>query len=305
MTTSSRITVWLQLLRLPNIFTAIADVTMGYLIARRELDPPLYFGLLVGVSCLLYLSGMVLNDVFDAEVDAVEQPGRPIPSGRISRGAAAVVGWTFFCSGIALSWGVTFFANDWRPGVVATLLAAVIVLYDGALKHSRFAPLLMGECRFLNVLLGMSLMFVPWGRAELLVATGVGIYVMGVTKFARTDALVSSRTQLASGFIVILASIALLAATPWLSYFRPPLEVPTGGWYLLWAALALITGRRCVVAILDPSPQRVQAAVRHCVQSIIILDAAICAGYVGSYWGFVIISFLIPTFALTFWLRST
>lgn len=305
MTTTSRFTAWLQLLRLPNIFTAIADVTMGYLIARRELDPPLYFGLLVGVSCLLYLSGMILNDMFDAEVDAVEQPGRPIPSGRISRGAAAILGWTLLCSGIALGWILTFSANDWRPGVIATMLAAIILLYDGWLKHSRFGPLLMGECRFLNVLLGMSLMILPWGKAELLIATGLGVYVMGVTKFARTDAHVSSRTQLTSGFLVILAGLALLTGTPWLSYFRPPLEVPTGGWYLLWTALFLITGRRCVVAILDPSPQRVQAAVRHCVQSIIILDAAVCAGYVGSYWGFVIISFLIPTFALTFWLRAT
>lgn len=305
MTTSSRITAWLQLLRLPNVFTAVADVTMGYLIARRELDPPLHFGLLVAASCLLYLSGMVLNDVFDVEVDAQEQPGRPIPSGRISRGAAAIVGWTLLCGGIAVGWIATLVANDWRPGVIATVLAAIILLYDGWLKHSRFGPLLMGECRFLNVLLGMSLMIVPWGRAELLIAAGIGMYVMGITMFARTDAHVSSRAQLTSGFSIILMGMALLAATPWLSYFRPPLEVPTGGWYLLWAALFLITGRRCVVAIFEPSPERVQAAVRHCVQSIIVLDAAVCAGYVGSYWGLVIIAFLIPTFALTLWLRAT
>lgn len=123
--------------------------------------------------------------------------------------------------------------------------------------------------------------------------------------FARTDARISSRAQLTSGFIVILTGMALLAATPWLTSFRPPLEVPTGGWYLLWAALFLITSRRCVMAIFEPSPQRVQNAVRHCVQSIIILDAAVCAGYVGSYWGFVIVAFLIPTFALTLWLRAT
>ena len=89
---------WLQLLRLPNVFTAAADVTMGYVVAKGELQPALHFGLLVAASCLLYLSGMVLNDVFDAEVDAVEQPHRPIPSGRVSRRAAALVGWGLWFS---------------------------------------------------------------------------------------------------------------------------------------------------------------------------------------------------------------
>ena len=38
---------------------------------------------------------MVLNDVFDAEVDAREQPDRPIPSGRVSRRAAALLAGDF------------------------------------------------------------------------------------------------------------------------------------------------------------------------------------------------------------------
>jgi 4-hydroxybenzoate polyprenyltransferase len=300
-----RITAWLQLMRLPNVFTAVADVTMGFVITHGELQPVLHFALLVAASCLLYLSGMVLNDVFDAEVDVRERPERPIPSGRVSRTAAAAVGWAMLVTGIALAWLVTFIANDWRPGVIATLLAACIVLYNGVLKRSRFAPLLMGECRFLNVLLGMSLPIVPWGKAELLIAAGVGVYIIGVTMFARTDARVSTRSRLLSGFTVLLAGIALLAAVPALTGERPPLEVSTTGWYLLWAALGLITARRCVMAIFEPSPPRVQAAVRHCVQSIIVLDAAVCVGYASAYWGFAVLALLVPTLLLTMWLNST
>ncbi len=301
----SRFTAWLQLLRLPNVFTAVADVTMGYVVTHGELWPVRHFTLLIAASCLLYLSGMVLNDVFDAEIDASERPDRPIPSGRISWNAAAGVGWALLATGIALGWLVSYLANDWRPGVIATLLAAVIVLYDGVLKRSRFAPLLMGECRFLNVLLGMSLFFIPWGKAELLIATGIGVYVMGVTIFARTDAHVSTRNRLVSGFIVLGSGVILLAAAPALTHHRPPIAVSSTGWYLLWAALGLITARRCLLAILEPSPRRVQAAVRHCVQSIIVLDAAVCVGYASAYWGFVVLAMLLPTFLLAWWLNAT
>src|SRR4051794_40806202 len=99
-----RLTAWLQLLRLPNVFTAAADVTMGFLVTQRGLEPVQDFAMLVAASCLLYLSGMVLNDVFDAGVDAVERPERPIPSGRISLRAATIVGWTMLFAGVALAW---------------------------------------------------------------------------------------------------------------------------------------------------------------------------------------------------------
>lgn len=305
MNTRTRIVAWLQLLRLPNVFTAVADITMGYVVTHGELEPYLNYGLLVTTSCLLYLSGMVLNSVFDAEVDAREQPERPIPSGRVSLRAATAVGWGMLTVGIAIAWLLSWNVNDWRPGVIATLLSSCIVLYDGALKGTRFAPLLMGECRFLNVLLGMSLMIVPWGRAELLIAAGIGIYIVGVTVFARTDATVSARSRLVSGFVVLLSGIAILTGIPWLTGERPPLQVPLAGWYLLWIAIALITARRCIMAIFEPSPPRVQAAVRHCVLSLIVLNAAICVGFAGPYWGFAVIALLFPTMLLTMWLNAT
>jgi 4-hydroxybenzoate polyprenyltransferase len=261
--------------------------------------------MMLTASCMLYLSGMVLNDVFDADVDARDRPDRPIPSGRISLRWAATVGWGLLAGGIVVAWTLSFKANDWRPGAIATLLAACIVLYDGALKRTRLAPFIMAECRFLNVLLGMSLLIVPWGKGELLIALGIGVYVMGITIFARTDARVSTRTRLVAGVTTLLAGIVLLAQVPTLSDDRPSLAISQTGWYLLWGALALIIARRCVMAIFEPSPPRVQSAVRNCVHSIIALDAALCVGYVSPYWGFAVLSLLVPTMILTFWLNAT
>ncbi len=309
---------WLQLLRLPNVFTAVADVMMGYLVTHGDLHPVAHFALLVVASCSLYLSGIVLNDVFDADVDARDRPERPIPSGRITLRAATAVGWAMLASGALVAWFASFVVSDWRPGIVATMLAACIALYDGVLKRTPIAPLAMGACRTLNILLGMSLALpdglaasaasVKWGSAAAwLIPIGIGVYIVGVTIFARRDARISSRSQLTGGLIVLLAGIGLLAVVPIWTANRPPLVVVRNGWYLLWlwALLALITARRCVSAIWQPTPQRVQTAVRHCVQSIIVLDAAVCVGYAGTFWGFVVLALLFPALLLTLWLNAT
>jgi 4-hydroxybenzoate polyprenyltransferase len=306
---------WLQLLRLPNVFTAVADVAMGYLVTHGNLQPPNQFAMLVAASCLLYLSGMVLNDVFDADEDAREQPMRPIPSGRISLRAATLVGWAMLASGLLMGWVASVTTRDLRPGIIATLLAACIVLYDRVVKRTPVAPLVMGACRALNVLLGMSLAplaaeaaspKVEWGtRAGWMIAAGMGVYIVGVTVFSRTDARTSSRGHLIAGLAVLLAAMSILATVPVFTNNRPPLVVVQNGWFLLWILLALITGRRCVAAIIDPSPLRVQTAVRHCVHSIIVLDAAVCVGYASPFWGFAVLSLIFPTVALAAWLRAT
>jgi len=55
--------------------------------------------------------------------------------------------------------------------------------------------------------------------------------------------------------------------------FRPAL--PERWWWLMLALLALPIARRCVTTVADPTPERVQLAVKHCLLSIIVLDAAV------------------------------
>src|SRR5438552_3330559 len=87
-----RLHAYLQLLRMPNLFTAMADIFMGFLIAHGSLEPwPRLLSVLL-VSSAIYLAGMVLNDWFDLEVDRVERPSRPLPSGRIPAQHALVLG---------------------------------------------------------------------------------------------------------------------------------------------------------------------------------------------------------------------
>ena len=134
---------YLELLRLPNVFTAVADVAMGFFFVAVPLnqhagmiipgcawafsdDPqrsllPIgmwTLGLLAAASALLYSAGMVLNDVFDVELDREEQPDRPLPSGRISLGSARWLGWQLLTLGIMLASGMAVMLQKFPPARV-------------------------------------------------------------------------------------------------------------------------------------------------------------------------------------------
>src|SRR5437588_175737 len=105
----NRLRVYAQLVRLPNLPTALADVCLAALAlagqppAGRLADgfPWGVFALLLLASGLLYSSGMVWNDFFDQEQDRRERPFRPLPSGRARPGEAAWVGAGLMAGGVA------------------------------------------------------------------------------------------------------------------------------------------------------------------------------------------------------------
>src|SRR5436305_254226 len=81
-----------RLVRLPNVFTAIADICLGALASAALPEHWFRFALIVVASISLYSAGMVWNDYFDVEEDRRERPIRPLASGRISLATAARLG---------------------------------------------------------------------------------------------------------------------------------------------------------------------------------------------------------------------
>ncbi len=269
----------LELLRVPNLFTAAADVAMGVLFVTPLVGATETIALaaLIGASCLLYAAGVVLNDVFDAPRDAQRRPERPIPSGRIPIGLARVLGWLLLLAGITLAWTAAAVAGQWGPGLVVLLLAACIVLYNASLKATPLGPVAMGACRTLNVLLGMSILAGPWQWHHALVAGAIGVYIAGITWFAQTEAERGRRLPLALGTLVMLAGIVLLALLPLVApegELIRLLQLQPQRWYLFLGLLGLLIGWRFVRAVVEPSPDMVQAAVQHGLRSLILLDAA-------------------------------
>jgi 4-hydroxybenzoate polyprenyltransferase len=296
---------YVELIRLPNVFTAVADVAMGFLFVQppgAEWTPTPWdyatLGTLIAASAALYMAGIVLNDVFDLDIDRQERPERPIPSGRVPFDSARRLGWRLLFLGVALASGTVFLTGHLRPGVAAALLATAILLYDAWLKRTPLGPLAMGACRMLNVLLGMSAVEGTLHAEHWLVAGAIGVYVAGITLFARTEARRSGRLQLGLATAVMVLGVAMLAELPRVSLRLIPdvhgLLVGVQRWYVLIALMGVVVLRRFLHAIADPTPKRVQLAVSQGIISIVMLDAVACYAIRGVFWATLIVLLIFP-----------
>lgn len=140
---------YLQLVRAPNLFTAVTNVFTGC--AAVSLLPPTPAGVLLALSsACLYAGGVALNDWCDLNGDRSERPSRPLPSGQVSPQAAVTLAVALLAAGVVLAGVVGAMAALTASGIVL-----LVVTYNFGLKSVRIVgPLNMGACRFGNVLLG-------------------------------------------------------------------------------------------------------------------------------------------------------
>ena len=309
-------------MRLPNVFTAISDVLMGFVFARHSFTPGGALACLVAASALLYTAGMVLNDLFDLEIDRKERPKRPLPSGQISFGHARILGFGLLVLGVACGWLAGFlfradadpaFVDPLQSGFIATLLAGAILLYDGFLKKTFLGPLGMGLCRLLNVFLGMSLAgaseyggkdvyLFGYTFAQWAIACGLGIYIVGVTIYAKSEAEAKSQAvKLLLGVAVMIFGVCGLGYAA----VYTQLQLQNVAYWSLLGLLALPIVFRAVTAAFDGSAPRVQGAVKHAILSVILLDAAVAAASGPLVYAIAIVLLLAPALLLGKWVYST
>jgi 4-hydroxybenzoate polyprenyltransferase len=263
-------------MRPPNLATASADVLAGF--AAAGLAAPQKLPWLLLATTALYAGGVVLNDVFDARLDALERPERPIPSGRVTRRAAGVFGGVLLAAGVATA----VIASPYS-GAVAALIAACALLYDAWGKHRPVTGAVnMGSCRGLNLLLGLSaapgLFAHRWALALIPLA-----YVAAITAVSQGEVHGGKRRSgLAALALVAAVTAVLLAMAPLQSWMVLPF-LAVFAWRVLppfWRAF-----RR-------PEPGVVRAAVRAGVLGLIPLDATIAAGYAGLVFGLAVLALL-------------
>jgi 4-hydroxybenzoate polyprenyltransferase len=258
----------LQLLRPANVATALADVLAGFAIAGLGHRTALPWLLLATAS--LYAGGVVLNDVFDRDIDRLERPERPIPSGRIRVSHAAALGAVLLVVGIAAA-----AAANTTALIVALAIAGCVLLYDAwGKRHAAVAPLNMAMCRALNLLLGVAAVPAALAGAWPIAAVPL-LYIYAVTAISRGEVHGGSSRAAASALIVMLASLAglLLVVSRTGSRAIPAL--------ILVAALAWRVVPAFVAAVRQPYAGTIRAAVKRGVLSLVLLDAALAAAFAG------------------------
>jgi 4-hydroxybenzoate polyprenyltransferase len=310
--------VFAQLVRLPNVFTAMADICLGALVAGALPGQGLAFVVLLLASAALYCGGMVWNDYFDLEQDKKERPFRPLPSGRVRPATAARIGTGLLAAGLVLAILADLRGTGfrWLSTLLAGSLIVAILLYDGWLKRTWAGPIGMGLCRALNVLLGLSVAPVWVGGWGVYLALVVGLYIAGVTWFARTEARTSNQTALMAAAGVMLTALLLALALPVLGRESGDIDAPAsplrfalvGLGYLLFpyllVGLGFLVGIPVCRAINRPVPAQVQAAVKQAIMGLVLLDAVLATALAGTV-GLVLVVLLVPALYLGRWVYST
>lgn len=284
-----------RLLRLSNGPTAVADVWMGYAVASGELAPSWALAFVTLASLCLYHGGMALNDCRDAKEDTAEERDRPIATGLISFTGAHRVATTLLRMGLLLAIAAGATVGSYLAAALGLLLLAAIVAYNGRLKRTVAGPFLMGACRGLNGLLGMSLASGPLAWAT--VPPGIFAYVVGLTLFARDERETPYRPQLVAGATLSLVGIASLALSPKLLATAAALAISDTA-YLFWSVTALIATRGMAAAILQPTPKNIGRGVGIAIQGLIVIDATLATLYAGPMAGLAILALLPITMLL-------
>lgn len=268
-----------RLARPANLPTAAADILAGITISLYFLntEAATFFVesrfevfLLVCSSVFLYAGGVVFNDVFDAELDAVERPERVIPSGLISVPQAILWGVLLMVSGLFMA-----YSTNVLSGNLALVLVAAILIYDGVAKrYSFWGPLVMGICRGLNLLLGMSILS---QINPLWVALVPVLYIFAITLISRGEVHGNNKKHiLISG---LMYAIVILSITGAIIMFSDNLysSLP---FIILFSFLVF---RPLSKAYKENSPANIKKAVMAGVLSLVVMDACWVAGFSNWY----------------------
>jgi 4-hydroxybenzoate polyprenyltransferase len=283
-----KFTGFLRLMRPANIVTAIADILAGLAISGylsygiTEVPSIL---LLILATIGLYGGGVVLNDYFDAELDRVERPERPIPSGLIAETEALLLGLFLLTTGVACAFCVSILS-----GCLALATATAAVVYDKWGKHhATLGPLNMGLCRGLNLLLGISINPLQVSEVWYLALIPV-IYIAAITMVSRGEVHGGKKNILysaASLYVVAMVSILYVS-------FMQHTAATTVTFVLAWGLMVFIPLKN---AIAQPQGKMIGKAVKAGVIALILMNAAWSAAF-GATALALIIALLLPVSVL-------
>lgn len=125
------------------------------------------------VTCMLmsgpFLTGytQTINDWYDREIDAINEPYRPIPSGAISEPEVIAQIWVLLLGGLGLSYGLDVWAGHEFPVILCLSVGGSFLSYIYSAP-----PLKLKQSGWIgNYALGSSYISLPWWAGQALFGT--------------------------------------------------------------------------------------------------------------------------------------
>jgi hypothetical protein len=286
--------IYCRLVRLPNIFTSVSDVLAGYILASPGLiDIHNLIPLTIASACL-YGGGIVFNDYFDYSADKTERPNRPLPSAKVSQREALCLGIILFM--IALF--STFLVNLISLCVSIIIIFLVMSYNAGTKNVSVIGTFNMGLCRFLNMILGLSIIPATvssnWIFPLILM-----IYVMLITALSKLEVKGDGKVKIVLVSVCFLVLVFLAGSLPIKGSL--PNTTSLGLLFIFTLVVLWPMGK----AIIKPCPENIQGTIKTMVLSIIILDAYFVMGATNGLYALVVLALLIPAFTISRFLYVT
>jgi 4-hydroxybenzoate polyprenyltransferase len=265
----SKANAWLQLIRLPNLFTVPGDPLAGYLLALPAMTPVnLRTTVLLCITALsFYTCGLITNDIADIKEDRRERPHRPLPSNRIALPAAWTGALLLTVFGL-----LTACLVSTSTLIVSFILLALILSYNFyAKQHRIIGPVCMGLCRGCSLLLGAAALNLTPTAA--IAALSVTAYITAVTVIARQETQQAIRPSSHKWHIPLILTAGLSLVLCMQQHVNVLPLLPA---LLMLAAVAnaLLISLRLGNQL---SPQRTPAFIGKYIRNLLIIQATLCA----------------------------
>lgn len=312
---------FLELIRLPATFTSPADSLAGYALAlfltQQQIDPksPLFAIL---ISACVYGAGMICNDIFDLQIDLIQRPNRPIPSGRVPRIRAWA--WAFALQIIACILAISI-----SPALFDVTLITILLtyLYNGLVKEIKIlGPFVMGLCRLGNFMIGYHLitsinasdviipnfLYSPW-----LLGGMTALYVFSLTLLSKFE-VQSDQTQVGSARIAFALMVSL-SALPLMSSIirilvseidRPILSLKILGIVVsLLPIFILIHQGSALLKNQQAQEKQIQSLVMLGIRNLLVLNLTTTMIFAQYHLAILLFVFLLMSFKVGKWFYGT
>ena len=269
---------YLQLVRLPGIFTAFSNVLIGYFFSFSFDSEIIFLPFLLTTSGLLFCSGMIFNDYFDYNIDKRQRSFRPLPSGKISKQNALLLGSIFIISANIFAFLVGF-----DTLIVSLILSFSILFYNLKLKSISFFGIFnLSIIRMLNVLLGFSIIGISFEFFQYLLP--IGIFVFGISILAKYEIksnLIIYRKLNKITIAITIAYVSILV----INNFQ-------------FESLLLL-GLFSFLSVYSLFFKKIQHQITFQLLLIILLDSILISFFISAYFSFFVSLLIIPAYIIS------